>query len=289
MFSLARRPSPRVCNSLRRSFASVAPETPASPTNGVDWRTAKVPVREDHGLYGFFRRKANPTGEGEAAYETVESARRPLSGRAWRASELRLKNFQDLHTLWYITLRERNLLASQKEEARRMGIKINLQAQVGMAGACRKTMGRIKAIMNERRIAYEGALKLVEEQQETLQDKQLLRMQREALAKAQQKLLTFVTRGRMLRREKQRQLAEGQKALEQELALSANEAVTDSTSSTAAAANPVQPEPPTLAPSTTASPKKTPAASATTEAPLEPQTAAETATASLFGEIANRK
>ena len=45
-----------------------------------------------------------------------------MTGRPWFASELRHKSFKDLHTLWYVCLREKNLLATQKEEARRMGV-----------------------------------------------------------------------------------------------------------------------------------------------------------------------
>jgi hypothetical protein len=52
------------------------------------------------------------------------------SGRAWTAAELRRKGFRDLHTLWYVLLRERNLIATQMESYRRASIPFGMLGNV---------------------------------------------------------------------------------------------------------------------------------------------------------------
>ncbi|KAF9344447.1 54S ribosomal protein L4 mitochondrial [Mortierella sp. AD094] len=82
------------------------------------------------------------------------------TGRAWRASELRLKSFDDLHKLWYVLLKERNVLAAQKEEARRFHISKQYFSNKGRQVKCQKSMARIKFVLNERRLAWVEATKL---------------------------------------------------------------------------------------------------------------------------------
>src|SRR5579859_8053698 len=43
-------------------------------------------------------------------------------GRPWTAEELRRKSFEDLHTLWYKCLLERNIIATEARDARKQGV-----------------------------------------------------------------------------------------------------------------------------------------------------------------------
>ncbi|KAK7046749.1 54S ribosomal protein l4 [Favolaschia claudopus] len=143
------------------------------PTSAVFIPPSAAQLSSDHGLYGFFRRKADPN----QPFETFTDPTIKYSGRPWLASELRLKSFKDLHTLWYVLLRERNMLATQREEMRRMGLhkdKFPHSNAVNTA-KCRKSMARIKAIMNERRVAYSGALQIAEKEREAAEDAKILK------------------------------------------------------------------------------------------------------------------
>ncbi|EEB91445.1 hypothetical protein MPER_10188 [Moniliophthora perniciosa FA553] len=240
MFALPRRCA-RISSLFSRNFAEIVPSTARSsealrgsvdppPTQVPEENDQtpkiinpvrlgnRVPVREDHGLYAFFRKR--PQGEdgktyaGEAQYETIGGSlfqERAQSGRSWKASELRLKSFQDLHTLWYVLLRERNVLATQKEEVRRIGAMPVLTAFRYKTRQVKKSMARIKYVMNERRLAYEGAIKLAEQEKQDHLDRVVLDHQMSQYYKERKQL-----RWREANREKRQKAKAAAKAAEAE-------------------------------------------------------------------------
>lgn len=114
-------------------------------------RRSAVEVDDDHGLWDFFPRDRSliPTPEELIAH-----------GRGWTVAELRNKDWDDLHRLWWTCLKERNRLSTSELERKRLG------GESGMYGdyeanqrytEVKKTMKGIKHVLTERWYAWENA------------------------------------------------------------------------------------------------------------------------------------
>ncbi|KAL7535359.1 hypothetical protein ACHAXR_006441 [Thalassiosira sp. AJA248-18] len=78
----------------------------------------------------------------------VEKRESETVGRSWRAAELRRKSYDDLHKLWYVLYKEKNLLLTESNLARRHGYEM---VQPERRKKVRKSMGAIKHVLGERK------------------------------------------------------------------------------------------------------------------------------------------
>jgi len=99
----------------------------------------------------------------EDFYDTItKSGEVPKVGRAWRTSELRLKSFDDLHKLWFVLLKEKNMLMTQRAEARSIADKAKFPNPYRLKKV-RLSMARIKVVLGEReRVVAEAKQKIRE-------------------------------------------------------------------------------------------------------------------------------
>lgn len=72
-------------------------------------------------------------------------------GRSWECSELRNKSFDDLRKIWFVLLKERNMLETYRGLARQTGTPIK---QFHRFSLVRKSMANIKAVVAERNHEY---------------------------------------------------------------------------------------------------------------------------------------
>ncbi|XP_071705435.1 uncharacterized protein [Rutidosis leptorrhynchoides] len=113
----------------RRLFATTArSETSAASTV----RTAHNPLEE------FFEVDRNQEDEKPVVY-----------GRSWKASELRLKSWDDLQKLWYVLLKEKNMLMTQRQMLHAQNLRFPNPERLPKV---RKSMCRIKHVLTERAI-----------------------------------------------------------------------------------------------------------------------------------------
>ncbi|WWC72028.1 mitochondrial 54S ribosomal protein uL29m [Kwoniella pini CBS 10737] len=165
-FPIIRRPARKISISLPNGD----PEPNSYPPSKEYFETLDFKKTKKHPLWEFFHlptharariptNQNKPTGEMGSLEPLVRDDANLHSGRSWTAAELRQKSFQDLHILWYVLLKERNVLATQKEERRRLNIghRVDGELVTRRAFRCRKTMARIKYVLNERRLGLIAA------------------------------------------------------------------------------------------------------------------------------------
>ncbi|XP_066156144.1 large ribosomal subunit protein uL29m [Euwallacea fornicatus] len=73
------------------------------------------------------------------------------SGRSWRKEELRLKSNSDLHKLWYVLLKEKNMLLTMEEEAKQQ---VQLFPSPERLDKVEDSMENLETVIRERNKAY---------------------------------------------------------------------------------------------------------------------------------------
>ncbi|KEY71454.1 hypothetical protein S7711_03521 [Stachybotrys chartarum IBT 7711] len=110
-----------------------------------------APIDNSHGLWGFFPEPGKALWTPE---ETVEH------GRAWTVEELRKKSWDDLHSLWWVCCRERNMLATSKNFLEREKIGFGDHEIDERDAEVRKTMRAIKHTLTERYYTWQDAVEV---------------------------------------------------------------------------------------------------------------------------------
>ncbi|XP_073225249.1 uncharacterized protein [Cicer arietinum] len=127
----------------RRFFAAAAARSKQYSTT-----TAAAGSQGHNPLEEFFEVDRTPDDEKPVVY-----------GRSWKASELRLKSWDDLQKLWYVLLKEKNMLMTQRQMLHAQNLRFPHPERLPKV---RKSMCRIKHVLTERAIEEPDARRSAE-------------------------------------------------------------------------------------------------------------------------------
>jgi len=111
-------------------------------------KRSKPQTDEDHGLWEFFHSKEKPMNTPEEDDE---------HGRAWCVEELRHKSWEDLHSLWWICAKERNRIATESYERKRIDAGYGDFESKRRDVTVRLTQRAIKQVLTERYYSWRDA------------------------------------------------------------------------------------------------------------------------------------
>ncbi|KAH3685360.1 hypothetical protein WICPIJ_003645 [Wickerhamomyces pijperi] len=124
----------------RKQQVNLTIKPPIAPT------AKNLKVSDDHPLWQFFHNK-----KFLRKYDELDTV-----GRPWSIPELRRKNFNDLHSIWYACLRERNSLAREVQVLSAEAIQPDRNF-MEQSDKIRETMWRIRHVLSERYHQQENA------------------------------------------------------------------------------------------------------------------------------------
>ncbi|RSL38743.1 hypothetical protein CEP53_014612 [Fusarium sp. AF-6] len=111
----------------------------------------EVKVDPEHGLWGFF------PAPGKLLWTPKETEEH---GRAWTVEELRKKSWEDLHALWWVCCRERNMLATSRAELLRSKLGFGERELDQRDEEVMKTQRAIKHALTERFYTWQDAVEV---------------------------------------------------------------------------------------------------------------------------------
>jgi large subunit ribosomal protein L47 len=82
------------------------------------------------------------------------------TGRSWTIGELRSRDFESLHQLWWVCVKERNRLATEKIERKRLEAGYGDHENQQRDKTIQKTMKAVLDTLAERHQAYQEAFEL---------------------------------------------------------------------------------------------------------------------------------